>query len=360
MSVEIPQQFTGYAAMNEEKGKKLELEEWSYTPKKWTENDVDIKVSMSGVCGSCVHTLTNGWPSPTSYPAICGHEVIGHVVRKGKNVQGLEIGDRVGVGAQGMACLECEWCKQGLEQHCDQGMRGTYQGKCEDGSTAQGGYADYMRCHGQLAVKMPEGLNSETSAPLLCAGVTVYAPLKRFGCGPGKKVAIIGIGGLGHLGLQIASAMGAEVYALSHSDRKKSDAVKLGLKEENFIIARDKDETKKNWSRSFDIIILTSSATDIPLEDLYLPLLRPTGTFVLCALPEKKLAEMYGQQLVGKSVSLAGSLIGGSSEIRELFDLAQKHNIRAWTEVRPMNQASKTLQDLHSGNMDTYRFVLKN
>ncbi|GAA5896905.1 hypothetical protein JCM6882_007303 [Rhodosporidiobolus microsporus] len=360
MSAAIPQQYTGYAAMTEEKGKKLEVEPWSYTPKKWTENDVDIKVSHCGVCGSCVHTLTNGWPRPTSYPAIAGHEVMGEVVRVGSNVKHIAVGDKVGVGAQGGSCLECEWCKQGLEQHCDKGMIGTYQGQFEDGSIAQGGYADFMRCHGQLAVKIPEGLEPETSAPLLCAGVTVYTPLKRFGCGPGKKVAIIGIGGLGHLAIQIAKAMGADVYALSHSARKIDHAEKLGCPRENFIVAKDQEETKKNWSRKFDIILLTSSATDIPLESLYFSLLRPTGTFVLCALPEKKLAEMYGQALVGKSLSLAGSLIGGTSEIKELFDLAEKHNIRAVTEVRPMSEASKTLQQLHSGDMQTYRYVLKN
>ncbi|GAA5984387.1 hypothetical protein JCM11641_000120 [Rhodosporidiobolus odoratus] len=360
MASSIPERFTGQAALTEEKGKKLEVEPWSYTPKKWTENDIDIKVSCSGVCGSCVHTLTNGWPSPTHYPAIAGHEVIGTVVRAGANVKNVKVGDKVGVGAQGMSCGECEWCQQGLQQHCDKGMQGTYQGTAEDGSVAQGGYADYMRCHGHLAVKIPEGLNEETSAPLLCAGVTVYTPLKRWGAGPGKKVAVVGLGGLGHLAVQIAGAMGAEVFVLSHSARKIDDAEKLGCKRENFIVAKDKEETKKNWTRKFDIIILTSNAADIPLEDLYFPLLRPTGTFILCALPENKLAAMYGQALVYKSISLAGSLIGGTAELEELFDLAAKHNIKSWVETRPMTEATKTLQDLHSGNMECYRFVLKN
>ncbi|GAA5831298.1 hypothetical protein JCM11251_007826 [Rhodosporidiobolus azoricus] len=360
MAATIPEQYTGYAAMNEEKGKKLEVEPWTYTPKKWTENDIDIKVSHCGVCGSCVHTLTNGWPFPTAYPAIAGHEVVGTVVRVGDNVKHIAVGDKVGVGAQSGACLECEWCKQGLEQHCDKGMQGTYQGVWEDGSVAQGGYADFMRCHGQLAVKMPEELDPITSAPLLCAGVTVYTPLKRFGCGPGKKVAIVGIGGLGHLAIQVAKAMGAEVFALSHSARKIDDAEKLGCPRENFIVAKDVEETKKNWSRKFDIILLTSSAEDIPLESLYFPLLRPMGTMVLCALPENKLAAMYGQALVGKSLSLAGSLIGGTTEIKELFELARDHNIRAVTEVRPMSEVSQALQDLHSGSMKTYRYVMQN
>ncbi|BGP13279.1 hypothetical protein JCM10213_004951 [Rhodosporidiobolus nylandii] len=362
MSATVPQQYTGYAAMNEEKGKKLEVEPWQFTPKKWTENDIDIKVSHCGVCGSCAHTLTNGWPYPTAYPAVAGHEVVGSVVKVGANVKHLQVGDIVGVGAQGGSCGECEWCAQDLEQHCDQGMLGTYQGIWEDGSVAQGGYADYMRCHGKLAVKMPKELDPETAAPLLCAGVTVYAPLKRYGCGPGKKVGVVGIGGLGHLALQVAKAMGAEVYALSHSARKIDDAEKFGCPRENFIVAKDIDETVKNWSRKFDLIILTSSANNVPLEELYFPLLRPTGTFIMCALPEEKLKPMFGHALVGKSLSLAGSLIGGTAEIHELFDLAAAHNIRAATEVRPMSAASSALQDMHSGNMapGVFRYVLKN
>ncbi|BGP29298.1 hypothetical protein JCM10296v2_001036 [Rhodotorula toruloides] len=353
-----PAQYTGYAALTEEKGKKLELEKWSYTPKQWTEDDVDIKVDCCGICGSCIHTLTNGWPRPTSYPCIAGHEVVGTIVRAGSRTS-HKVGTRVGVGAQGGSCLECDFCKQGLQQHCDKGMIGTYQGIWEDGSVAQGGYADFMRCRGALAVPIPDGLESESTAPLLCAGVTVYAPLKRFNAGPGKRVGVIGIGGLGHLALQIAKAMGAEVYALSHSASKMDDAEKLGCPRENFIVAKDQAEVRKKYNKHFDILILTSSANDIPLEGLYLPLLRNMGTFIICALPEEKLPAMYGQMLVGKSLNLAGSLIGGSTEISELFDLALKHDIKAWVETRPMSEATQAAQDMHAGK-SRYRYVLKN
>lgn len=172
-------------------------------------------------------------------------------------------------------------------------MSGTYQGKCQDGSVAQGGYSTYTRQMGQLAVKVPDHLDSAATAPLLCAGVTCYAPLKRFGCGPGKKVGIIGIGGLGHLGLQIANAMGAEVYALSHSESKKAEAEKLGCKPENFIVTRDVKETASKWNKHFDILLNTSSGSDMPLESLYFPLLNNLGTLILCGLPEDKMPPFY-------------------------------------------------------------------
>ncbi|GJN87882.1 hypothetical protein Rhopal_000837-T1 [Rhodotorula paludigena] len=342
MSATIPQQFTGYAAMDEAHGKKYEVEPWSYTPQKWNEDLIDIQISVSGVCGSCLHTMSN---------------VIGTVVRAGSNTKHA-VGDRVGVGAQAGSCLECDYCKQGLEQHCRK-MQGTYQGIWEDGSVAQGGYADFTRVKGQLAVKIPENLENEPTAPLMCAGVTVYSPLKRFQAGPGKKVGIVGIGGLGHLALQIAKAMGAETYALSHSSSKIDDAEKLGVKRENFIVAKDAEATVKQWSNTFDIILITAPSENLPLDSLYFPLMRNMGAVILCALPETKLPPFFAHALVGKSLTLAGSLIGGTSELAELFDLAAKHDIKAWVETRPMSQATQTLQDMDAGKA-RYRYVLSN
>ncbi|GAA5828593.1 hypothetical protein JCM3770_006319, partial [Rhodotorula araucariae] len=284
---------------------------------------------------------------------------IGEVVRVGDNVKHLQVGQRVGVGAQAGSCLECAACKAGLEQHCEGGMVGTYQGVWEDGTVAQGGYADYTRVKGQLAVPIPEGLEAESTAPLLCAGVTVYSPLKRFNCGPGKKVGVVGIGGLGHLALQIAKAMGAETFALSHSASKIDDAEKLGVKRENFIVAKDIKATAKQWANTFDIILITAPSTELPLDTLYFPLMRRLGAVVLCALPEAKLPGFLPQALVGKSLTLAGSLIGGTSELAELFDLAAKHDIKAWVETRPMSDASQTLQDMDAGKA-RYRYVLSN
>ncbi|GAA5902861.1 hypothetical protein JCM8208_006496 [Rhodotorula glutinis] len=357
----VPEQFTGQAAMNEADGKAYKTQPWSYTPKKWSEDDIDIKVECSGVCGSCLHTISNGWPSPTPYPCIVGHEIIGEVARIGANVKHLKLGQRVGVGAQAGSCLECDACKAGLQQHCSGkgGMVGTYSSKWEDGSVSYGGYADYTRVKGQLAVPIPENLESEPTAPLLCAGVTVYAPLKRHGCGPGKKVGVVGIGGLGHLALQIASAMGAETYALSHSTSKIDDAEKLGVKRDNFIVAKDVKATVEKWSNTFDIILITAPSDNLPLDTLYFKLMAHLGSIILCALPETKLPGFYAHALVGKSLTLAGSLIGGTSEIAELFDLAAKHEIKAWTETRPMSQTSQTLQDMEAGKA-RYRYVLSN
>ncbi|GAA5876101.1 hypothetical protein JCM1840_002769 [Sporobolomyces johnsonii] len=358
MSADIPAQFTGYAATTEEAGKRLELEKWSYTPQKWSEDDVDIKVDCCGVCGSCIHVLTNGWPSPTQYPAIAGHEIVGTVVRAGANTK-HKVGDRVGVGAQAGSCRECEWCHAGKEQFCTKGQISTYQGKWPDGTISQGGYANFTRVNGKLALKIPESLKSEEVAPLLCAGVTVYSPLRRFHAGPGKKVGVIGIGGLGHLALQISNALGAETYALSHSDKKVADADKLGVHPDHFIVYKDHAATIAKWANTFDLILCTSSSNDIPVEALYFKLLRPEGTLVLCSLPEEKLPAMHGHALVVKSVTLAGSFIGGTVEIEELLELAVKHDIKAWVETRPMTEATQTLQDMHAGKA-RYRYVLKN
>ncbi|KAM0751629.1 GroES-like protein [Meredithblackwellia eburnea MCA 4105] len=356
MSTEIPEQFTGYGAKNEADGKKLDLELITYTPKTWTENDVDIKIDFCGVCGSDLHVLTNGWPRPTSYHAIVGHEIIGTVVRAGSK-SGHVVGTRVGVGAQGGSCLDCEFCDKKKEQFCNSGMIGTYQGKWEDGSIAQGGYANYTRCHGRFAIEIPEAIPSEYAAPLMCAGVTTFTPLKRFGCGPGKKVGVVGIGGLGHLALKWAEAMGAETFALSHSASKLSDAEKLGVKPENFIITKDEAAVAEKYVRSLDIIICTSSHL-LPIESLYFKLLRPEGALVLCGLPEEKLPAFFGQAIVGKNLILAGSLIGSTADLKEMLALAAEKDIRPWITVRPLSEASQVVKDTEAG-LARYRYVLK-
>lgn len=356
----IPEQYTGYGAVDGAKGKALDLELITYTPKTWTENDIDIKVSHCGICGSDTHVLKGDWEGAsgkaTQFPAIVGHEVVGIIVRAGKNTT-HKVGDRVGVGAQGGSCGKCEWCLNKKEQFCASGMIGTYQGTWEDGSYSRGGYANYMRCHGHLAVPIPEAIASADVASLLCAGVTTFSPMRRFNVGPGKKVGVVGIGGLGHLALQWSNALGAETYALSHSDSKLADAAKLGVKPENFIIAKDIEATGDKWNRSLDLIICTSSHL-LPIEELYFKMLRPEGTLVLCGLPEDKLPSFYAQRLVGKSISLAGSLIGGTGEIEEMLALAAAKNIRPWIEVRPLSEASQAVKDLEDGKA-RYRYVLE-
>ncbi|KAK4701401.1 hypothetical protein P7C70_g4830, partial [Phenoliferia sp. Uapishka_3] len=344
----IPTQFTGYGARTQADGKALNLELISYTPKAWTENDVDIKISHCGICGSDLHVLMDSWPAPTEYSAIVGHEIVGTIVRAGSK-SGHVVGTRVGVGAEGGSCLDCSTCERKKEQFC-RGMVPTYQGKWEDGSISQGGYADYTRCHGRFAIPIPESISSAEAAPLLCAGVTTYAPLKKFGAGPGKRVGVVGIGGLG--------PMGAETFALSHSASKIGDAEKLGVKPENFIVTKDGEATVEKWRDSLDLIICTSSHV-LPIEEVYFQLLRPEGALCLLGLPEDKLPSFYGQALILKNLSLAGSFIGSTDDIKEMFAMAADKGIKPWIKVRPMSEASQAAKDTENG-LARYRFVLEN
>merc|ERR1712226_757740 len=354
----VPEQFTGYAAHDEKSGKNLDLEIYKYTPQKWHEGLVDIKITHCSICGSCIHTLTNGWPNPTNYPAICGHEIVGEVVRAGKD-SGHKVGSRVGAGAQSGACGSCEFCKADQDPYCVEGMIGTYQGKWGDGSDSQGGYADYVRVQGKFAIEVPKELSSETAAPMFCAGVTTYNPIKTGGAGPGKMVAIVGIGGLGHLGLQWAKALGAEVFAISHSESKKIDAEKLGVKKENFIIAQNEEETAKKWENKFDLIVCTSFQKELPIDTLYFKLLRPGGRLTIVGLPEDKIPAFFGHALIHKGVSFGGSIIGPPELIKEMLDVAVKHNVKSWTSSHPMKEVSQKCKDQRDGKA-RYRYVMTN
>ncbi|KAH8914089.1 GroES-like protein [Atractiella rhizophila] len=355
----IPEKFTGYAALHEVDGKALTMKVYKYTPKKFAEDDVTIKITHCGVCGSDVHQLKNGWPDywPTSYPCICGHEVVGEVVEAGKNTE-HSIGDRVGVGAQARACLECQYCTKGYPQYCEKGFHGTYQGHFEDDSLAQGGYADYMRTKGAFAVKIPEKLSSEHAAPFLCAGIAVYSPLRRFEAGPGKKVGVIGIGGLGHLALQFSKAMGADTYALSSSNRKMADCVKMGIEGDNYINYSDTEGTLTKHSKTFDLLLSTTSGSGMPLDSLFLPLLRPFGTFCIAGLPEEKLPSIMPHYFI-LGISLTGTQIGSPQKIREMLEFAAETGVRPWIEVRGMKEIDQALKDVEVGK-PRYRYVMKN
>jgi alcohol dehydrogenase (NADP+) len=242
-----------------------------YEPKKWAETDVDIQVTHSGICGSDLHTLRSGW-GETEYPCVVGHEIVGRIVRVGKEVKGLKVGDRVGVGAQSDSCRTCEECKAGREEYCITGMVTTYNARHYDGSKSYGGHALYSRVPDHFVIKIPDGVSSEAAGPLMCGGVTIYSPLVKNGCGPGKKVGIIGIGGIGHFGLLFAKALGADrVVAISRTSSKKEDALKLGA-DEFIATAEDKDWSKKN-AGTLDLIISTVSSANMPFGE-YLGLLR--------------------------------------------------------------------------------------
>ncbi|KAI9848330.1 MAG: hypothetical protein M1837_000594 [Sclerophora amabilis] len=330
-----------------------------FEPKTWSENDVDIKVTHCGVCGSDIHTLRSGW-SPTLYPCCVGHEIVGTAVKVGNTVEnGIKLGDRVGVGAQSNSCLkpDCEECSNGIENHCQNSMTGTYNGTYADGSKSYGGYSDYCRVPSHFVFNIPEALSSEDAAPMLCGGITVYSPLKHNGAGPGKKVGIVGIGGLGHFGLLFSKALGADkVVAISRNTVKKADALKIGA--DDFIATdEDKDWASKN-ANSLDLIISTVSSPSLPLEQ-YLQLLRVKGQFIQVGVPEDRIPGFLAFSLIGKGLKIGGSAIGSPADIKEMLDLAATKNVHTWVEKRPLKDANQAIVDMDA-NKARYRYVLVN
>ncbi|KAF7191093.1 NADP-dependent alcohol dehydrogenase 6 [Pseudocercospora fuligena] len=327
-------------------------------PKNWEETDIDIEVTHCGICGSDLHTLRSGW-GPTPYPVCVGHEIVGKAVRVGSKAEkGIKVGDRVGVGAQNSACLkpDCEECSAGLEPYCQHGVN-TFADKYPDGSESYGGYSDYHRCPSHFVVKIPDALPSEEAAPMLCGGVTVYSPLKKGGCGPGKKVGIVGVGGLGHFGILFAKALGADkVVGISRRNNKREDVLKLGADE--YIATEDDKDWSKKHSRTLDLIICTVSSPNMPLSQ-YFRLLRTKGEFIQVGAPEDKLPVMNAFAFIGKGIKFGGSAIGSPAEIDEMLKLAADHKIKPWINKYPMKDANKAIVDFEEGKA-RYRITLVN
>ncbi|KAH7120217.1 NADP-dependent alcohol dehydrogenase [Dactylonectria estremocensis] len=351
--------FQGWMGLSPEavKGK---MEWQSFEPKVWKEDDVDIQITHCGVCGSDTHTLSSGWKA-TTYPCCVGHEIVGKAVRVGNNVKHISVGDRVGVGAQARSCLEadCPYCTTGRENYCARLHVGTYASTYPDGEgISYGGYGDYNRTNGRFVVKIPEGLASEDAAPMLCGGVTMYHPLKKNGCGPGKRVGIVGVGGLGHFGVLIAKALGADkVVGISRRASKRDEVLSLGA--DQYIATADDEDWAKVNARSLDLIICTVSSASMPLTD-YLGLLDVGGKFVQVGLPNGgNLPPVSVFTLIRSSVSIGGSLIGSPQEIEEVLQLAVDKKIKPWIETRPMEEANQTIVDLEAG-LARYRYVLVN
>lgn len=329
-----------------------------YEPKTWEETDVDIKVTHCGICGSDLHTLRSGW-APTIYPCCVGHEVVGTAVKVGSKAErGIKVGDRVGVGAQSSSCLkpDCEECASGMENHC-MNMIGTYNGKYSDGSKSYGGYSDYCRAPSHFVLKIPDAIPSEEAAPMLCGGITVFAPLKKNGCGPGKKVGIVGVGGLGHFGILYAKALGADsVTAISRSAAKKEDAMKIGA--DKYIATNDDKDWATHHARSLDLIVSTVSSPNMPLEQ-YLMLLRTNGTFIQVGAPEDRLPAFNAFSLIAKGCKIGGSAIGAPHEIEEMLELTAKKSVKPWIQKRPLKDANNVVLDMDAGKA-RYRYVLVN
>jgi alcohol dehydrogenase (NADP+) len=328
-----------------------------FTPKPFLPNDIDIKISHCGICGSDIHTLRSGWGS-THYPICVGHDIVGHITRVGSSVTTLKLGDRVGVGAQAFSCLkdECEECASGKEQYCTK-MVGTYNGKYPDGNVSMGGYADYVRVSAHFAIRIPASMKSEHAAPMMCGGITMYSPLVANGAGPGKKVGIVGLGGLGHFGILFAKALGCErVVAISRRRNKLDDAMALGA--DAYIATSEDDKWARKHARSLDLIISTVSAPDMPLES-YLRLLRTGGHFIQVGAPEDKLPPIAAFSLIGKGCKIGGSQVGSPGEIEKMLEFAAKAGVEPWVEQRGMKEANRSVVEMEEGKA-RYRFVLVN
>lgn len=339
----------------------------TFTPKPWSETDIEIRVSHCGICGTDIHTLRSGW-GPTDYPCVVGHEIIGTVSRIGSSVANLQspskdlkLGDRVGVGAQSSSCLraDCEACADGQESYCAR-MTGTYNGRYLDAGRSKsfGGFADTWRGPAHFVFRIPDSLPSAEAAPLLCGGVTVFAPLRKYGVGPGKTVGIIGIGGLGHMGILFARALGADrVVGISRSSGKKKDAVD-GLGADGFIATGEEKGWAKKHSRTLDVILCTVSAHDMPFAQ-YLRLLKRDGTFVQVGAPEDALPPLMAWSLIQKSVKVTGSNIGSPADIRDMLQVAAEKRVLPWVQRREMGDVNSALVDMHDGKA-RYRYVLEN
>ncbi|PVI08088.1 GroES-like protein [Periconia macrospinosa] len=332
----------------------------SFSPKPFNPTDIEIKVICCGICGSDIHTLRSGWGA-THYPICVGHEIVGHVTRVGSSASSThKIGDRVGVGAQVLSCLEsdCDECSNGQHSYCAKGFVGTYNGQYKDsGYWSMGGYADYVRVPAAFAIKIPDGLKSEDAAPMMCGGITVYAPLVHNGAGPGKTVGIVGLGGLGHFGVLFAKALGCDkVVAISRRRNKEEDARAMGATE--YIATSEDDKWATKHSRTIDLIISTVSAPDIPLSG-YLRLLKTNGQFIQVGAPEDKLPAIMAFALIAKGCKIGGSQIGSPKEIEEMLKFAAEKGVKPWVQKVPMKQANKAVVEMEQGKA-RYRFVLEN
>lgn len=314
------------------------------------ESDVLIDIKFAGICHSDIHQAREGW-GEAIFPMVPGHEIAGIVSEIGPGVTKFAVGDRVGVGCLVDSCRECDNCKAGLEQYCTGGNVGTYNAVGKDGEPTYGGYAEKIVVDENFVVRIPDALPLDVAAPLLCAGITTYSPLRHWNAGPGKKVAILGMGGLGHMGVKIAHALGAEVTVLSQSLRKKEDGLKLGA--EHYHATSD-PRTFADLRGTFDLILSTVSA---PLNlDAYLALLRTDGAFVNVGAPEEPVA-LNLFSVIGGRRTLAGSGIGGIQETQEMLDFCAAHGIGAEIELIAAEEINDAYERVLSSDV-RYRFVI--
>ncbi|MEU9521774.1 NAD(P)-dependent alcohol dehydrogenase [Streptomyces sp. NPDC048224] len=312
-------------------------------------NDVLIAIEYAGICHSDIHTVNGDW-GPQPFPVVPGHEIVGTVTEVGSDVTRHQAGDRVGVGCMVNSCGECAACCGGDEQYCADGTVFTYASADRDGTHTQGGYSTHVVVDADFVLSVPENLDAAAAAPLLCAGITTYAPLRRWGAGPGKQVAVVGLGGLGHMAVKIAHAMGAEVTVLSQSLKKQEDGLRLGA--DHYYATSDPD-TFTSLAGRFDVIINTVSA-DLD-TNAYLGLLAIDGAMVnVGAAPGPLTVNGF---LLGARRIVTGSMIGGIALTQEMLDFCAEHGIGADIEVIPADQVNEAYERVLASDV-RYRFVI--
>jgi uncharacterized zinc-type alcohol dehydrogenase-like protein len=339
-------QAKGYAAA----AAKAPLAPYTFERRELREHDVAIDIKFCGICHSDIHQARDEWGG-SIFPMVPGHEIAGVVTAVGSKVTKFKVGDKVGIGCMVDSCQTCAECKAGLEQYCAVGAVWTYNAKGKDGEPTFGGYSDKIVADEKYILHIPDNLPLDASAPLLCAGITLYSPLKHWQAGPGKKVAIVGMGGLGHMGVKLAHALGAEVTVLSQSLRKQEDGKRLGA--DHFYATSD-PETFKKLTRTFDLILNTVSG-DMDWNQ-YFGMLKVDGSMVVVGAPEKP-NEVAAFSLILGRRSVAGSAIGGIQETQEMLDFCGKHNITSDIELIPIQKVNDAYERVLKSDV-RYRFVI--
>jgi len=316
-----------------------------------TPHDVEIEILYCGVCHSDLHTARNEWHG-TVYPCVPGHEIVGKVVSVGKHVSKFKVGDHAAVGCMVDSCRECQYCKEDLEQYCEEGNTATYNSPDKHlGTQTFGGYSESVVVDEAYVLRVPENLDLAATAPLLCAGITTYSPLKHWNVGPGKKVGIVGIGGLGHMAVKLAKAMGAEVIVFTTSASKVEDAKRLGA--DDVVLSKDKNQMQRYAGKLHFVLDAVSAQHDV---NAYLSQLRVDGVLVLVGAPENPLP-VAAFSLIPYRRTFAGSMIGGIAETQEMLDFCGKHNIVSDIELINIQQINDAYERLLKGDV-RYRFVI--
>ena len=314
--------------------------------------DVRIEIANCGVCHSDLHTARGEWAG-TKYPSVPGHEIVGKVISVGTAVTKFKAGDRVGVGCMVDSCQDCDSCREGLEQYCERGKTDTYNAPDKHtGGYTFGGYSSEIVVDEKFVLSIADNLPFDATAPLLCAGITLWSPLRKWNAGPGRKVGIVGLGGLGHMGVKLARALGAHVVMFTTSPSKAADAHKLGAHE--VVVSTDPAQMAAH-AKTFDLILNTVSAThDL---DAYMALLRRDGTQVLLGVPPTPYPPLNVPRMIGNRLAIAASTIGGIAETQEMLDFCAAHNIVSEIETIPVSAINQAYDRMLKGDVK-YRFVI--